>query len=78
MLRSIKISEENYRKLNSISGKLRESLRRPVSINEAITIISRQGRLSDLAGSWKSSDSEIEEFMSNLKKGWGKWSKGSA
>lgn len=27
-------------------------------------------KLSDLAGSWKMSDKEAEEFMSELKKGW--------
>lgn len=70
---SIKISEENYKILCSLSGRLREKLQRPVSIDEAIGFLHKKGKLSDLAGSWKMSDKETGELMNELKKGWKKW-----
>lgn len=75
---SIKISEENYRRLCSLSGKLREELGKPVSINEAIGSLYKKGKISDLAGIWKISNKEVEEFTGNLKKGWKKWTIRSA
>ena len=60
---SIKISKENYEKLSELSGKLRQKLKRPVSINEAISFLYKEEKLSDLAGSWKMSDTEEVEFM---------------
>ena len=71
---SIKVSEENQKNLCSLSGKLREDLHRPVSINDAISFLVKKGNLSDLAGSWKMTDDEVEEFTASLKKGWKKWS----
>lgn len=69
---SIKISEENYRALCSLSGKLREKLHKPVSINEAISFLYKRKNISDLAGAWKMSDKEAEKFMSGLREGWKK------
>ena len=70
---SIKISEENYRKLNSLSGTLREKFGKPISINDAITHLSRKMNVSDLAGSWKMNDAEAKDFTNNLRRGWSKW-----
>lgn len=69
---SIKISEENYRKLSELSGKLRYRLHKPISLNETISFLYKK-KLSDLAGSWKMSDKEANEFMKVLKKGWKSW-----
>ena len=71
---SIKISEENYKSLCELSGKLREKLHKPVSINEAISFLYKKRKLSDLAGAWEDmSSGEAEEFMDDLKKGWKRW-----
>jgi predicted CopG family antitoxin len=75
---SIKISDENYKKLCSLSGKLRVKLHKPVSINEAISFLYKKRKLSDLAGAWKMDDKEAEELTKNLKKGWSRWKTGSA
>ena len=75
---SIKISEENYRRLASLSGRLREMHGKPVSINEAIGFLYSNKKLSDLAGTWNMSDDEARLFMSDLKSGWKKWSLKSA
>jgi len=73
MLVSIKISGENYRRLCSLSGKLREEKSKPVSIDETITFLYNKRRVSDLAGSWNISDKEVGDFMANLKRGWSRW-----
>lgn len=70
---SIKISKENYERLCSLSGRLRETLYKPVSINDAISFLYNKGKLSDLAGGWKMSDKEAASFMNNIRKGWKKW-----
>ena len=70
---SIKISEENYKILCELSGKLRERLHKPVSINDAISFLYKKRKISDLAGTWKMSDKEAGEFMADLKEGWKKW-----
>ena len=75
---SIKISKENYEKLSELSGKLRQKLKRPVSINEAISFLYKEEKLSDLAGSWKMSDTEAVEFMESVRKDWKRWSAKSA
>lgn len=73
MSMSIKISEENYKWLCSLSGKLRNTLHRPVSVNDAISFLHKKRKISDLAGTWKMSDREMEKFIGDLKKGWKKW-----
>lgn len=70
---SIKISEDNYKMLCSLSGKLREKLHKPVSINEAISYLYKRKEISDLAGTWDMSDKEASRFIGDIKKGWGKW-----
>lgn len=75
---SIKISEDNHKNLCSLSGKLREELHRPVSIDEAISFLYKKRKISDLAGTWRMSDREAEEFIKELKRGWKKWTVKSA
>ena len=70
---SIKISEDNYRMLSSLSGKLRERLQKPVSINDAISYLYKRGKISDLAGAWNMGDKEAEDFMAGLREGWKRW-----
>ena len=70
---SIKISEENYKRLSSLSGRLRNKLHKPISVNEAISFLYKKRKISDLAGTLKMNDKEVSEFMKNLKKDWGRW-----
>jgi hypothetical protein len=74
---SIKISEENYKKLCSLSGKLRMKFHKPVSINEAISYLYRN-KLSGVGGSWNMADKEAEKLIQNLHDGWRKWKPKSA
>lgn len=70
--KSIKLSEETYRKLVELAGKLQAELKRPVSIEEAIKYLMKR-RISDLAGSWEMSDEEVKEIKESLRKGWRAW-----
>ena len=70
--KSIKLTEETYRKLVELAGKLQYQLKRPVSIEEAIKYLMRR-RISDLAGSWEVTDEEVREIKESLKKGWKTW-----
>ena len=73
MALSIKISEQNYKILCELSGRLREKLHKPVSINDAISYLYSRRKVSDLAGTWKMSEKEVEEFTADLREGWGRW-----
>lgn len=78
---SIKINRENYEWLSSLSGELRKELRKPVSINDALSHLKakkRKIKLSNIAGTWKMSDKDTENFLKDLKKGWKKWNIKSA
>ena len=70
--KSIKLSEETYRKLVELAGKLQAELKKPVSIEDAIRYLLKR-RISDLAGSWEISDEEVEEIKESLYKGWKGW-----
>ncbi len=70
--KSIKLSEETYRKLVELAGKLQAERGEPVSIEEAIRYLMRR-EISDLAGSWDVTDEEVEEIKRSLEKGWTAW-----
>ena len=70
--KSIKISEETYKKLVELAGKLQAELKRPISIEDAIRYLMKR-KLSDLAGSWDVSDEEVKEIKESLREGWIAW-----
>ncbi len=70
--KSIKLSEDVYKKLVELAGKLQVELKKPVSIEDAIRYLLRK-RISDLAGSWDISEEEVEEIKTSLEKGWKNW-----
>lgn len=78
--KTIKISEENYRWLLHLAGELQKIYGKPVSFDNTLTELKKMKRkkISNLAGSWKMSDAESEEFMSDIKRGWKKWKIASA
>jgi predicted CopG family antitoxin len=70
--KSIKLSEETYRKLVELAGKLQTELKKPVSIEEAIKYLMKK-RISDLAGSWEISEEEVMEIKESLRERWRAW-----
>lgn len=76
-LKTIKISEPNYRTICNYAGRLQSKLSKPISLDKALTLLFKKNKLSELAGSWKMSNHEAEIFMKNIKKGWKNWKIGS-
>ncbi len=76
-LKAIKVSKETYSQLNEIAGELQTTLKRPVSIEEAMKYLIKRkekGRkISDLAGSWNLTDREHKEIKNSLDESWKKW-----
>jgi len=76
--KSLRVDDETYRRLCEIAGKLQARLKRPVSVDEAIRSLiqmpqGKQKRITDLAGTWKLTDEELNEIMESLHKGWRRW-----
>ncbi len=74
---TVKVSEETYKKLNELAGKLRSRLGRPVSVDEALDFAMKGARRSkpgDFAGAWASmTDREEAELLGDLDKIWRRW-----
>ncbi|MBI4146892.1 hypothetical protein HY489_06170 [Candidatus Woesearchaeota archaeon] len=68
-LKTIKISEENYKWLVGYAGKIQEELKEPVSLDRALTLL-RPKKISSYAGIWKEFDDK--KLKKVLKRGW-KW-----
>lgn len=73
MSTSIKVSKENYERLCKISGKLQEELKKPVSLNQAITYLYNKTMIQDIAGTWSMTDQEEQDFKEELTRGWKQW-----
>jgi len=75
--KTIKISKEMYAKLSEIAGELQIRLKRPVSLDEAmkylISLREKTTKITDLAGSWDISDTELAEIKTSLKEAWKRW-----
>jgi predicted transcriptional regulator len=70
--KSIKLSEETYRRLVELAGKLQIEYKKPVSIDDAIKYLLKR-RISHLAGSWEVNEDELREIKESLRKGWETW-----
>ena len=75
--KTIKISKEMYAKLSEIAGELQMRLKRPVSLDEAmkylISLKEKTTKITDLAGSWDITDTELAEIKASLKEAWKQW-----
>ena len=77
MSKTVRVDEEAYMMLSEYAGRLQAKLKRPISMNEAIKHLTHQQkepqRISDLAGSWKVSDEEVDEIKESLRRAWERW-----
>lgn len=71
-LKTIKISEANYKWLSILAGDIQTSAGRPVSLDETLSRL-RTKKLGELAGSWKMSDKEAADMEKKLSEGWHRW-----
>jgi hypothetical protein len=73
MPKTIKISDENYSLLAEFAGKLQTALKKPVSIDEALSQLLGKEDIMNLAGSWNLSDKEAEILKKEIEELWSKW-----
>jgi predicted CopG family antitoxin len=82
MTKTIKISEEKYRKLLKIASDLQKEREEKVSFDDALEILMETKKNKDimgLAGAWKKmSDEEWDGIRKSLDKRWVKWKTRSA
>lgn len=73
--KTIKISKENYVWLLNLAIELQKVKERPVSFDEAIFSLKKikNQNISELAGTWISSEAEANKIKKDIKNGWGKW-----
>lgn len=76
--KTIKISTANYKTICGYAGELQKNIGEPISVDRALTFLLHRNKLSDLAGSWKMDDKEADEVLSKTRRGWKKWTIGSA
>jgi len=72
---TIRVSEDIYKELNRVAGRLRQESGHPVSMDDVLAhLIKTRGlKLSDFQGAWKMTDSEAEELFKSLRKLWSHW-----
>ena len=77
MSKTIRVDEETYRKLMEYTGRLQAEYKRQVSLDETIRYLAEDkrhaNRISDLAGSWRVTDEEVEDIRKSLAEGWRNW-----
>lgn len=77
-LKSVKIKESTYKKLNELAGIFQKKFKRPVSLDEVINLLLKKTETNtksilDFAGIWEMSDEEEKELLNELKAVWSQW-----
>jgi len=70
MVKTVKISDENYMWISKIAGKLQQDYGEPVSIDRALLYVHKSRELSQLAGSWSTPVQEVKKTTADLKDRW--------
>lgn len=73
--KAIKISEENYAWISRIAGELQIERGSPVSLDQALTFMHKQGKITELAGKSSITHKEVKRTQKELKKGWSSFNK---
>lgn len=72
---TVKVNEKTYKRLNKLAGELRARFGRPVSLDEALDYLAKEGKPKpgDFAGAWSMTDEEEAEIFEELREFWGRW-----
>lgn len=73
MVKTIKISDENYVWLTKVAGKLQNEWGQPVSLDGALSSIHKSRDLADLAGAWQLSEKQVHKTTTELRERWKSW-----
>ena len=58
--KTVKISEENYKKIRKFAGELQKEIGEPVSVDRALSFLFKKTSIKDLAGALKMTDKEAK------------------
>lgn len=76
-MKTIKVSEENYRWLLHLASELQKKHGRIVSFDVALNEIKgkkmKKKRLRDIVGRWKMSELEAKKMLGDIRGEWKKW-----
>ena len=76
-MKTIKVSERNYKWLLHLAAEIQKKRSERVSFDDALEELKvkkeEKGDIMDLAGSWEMSDEEWKEIKRSLKRGWNRW-----
>jgi predicted CopG family antitoxin len=73
MVKTIKISDENYDWLTKLAGKLQHDHGIPMSIDRALLYLHKSKNVSELAGTWQIADKQVNKTKDNIKESWKTW-----
>ncbi|MFA6889184.1 MAG: hypothetical protein WC254_06840 [Candidatus Woesearchaeota archaeon] len=73
MVKTIKISDENYVWLTKLAGKLQHEHAMPMSIDNALTYAHKSREISELAGSWHLTEKQAKKTDNDIKENWKAW-----
>ncbi len=73
MVKTIKISDENYVWLTKLAGRIQNEQGMPMSIDSALTYVHKSQSLADLAGSWHLTEKQAKKTDQTIKENWKTW-----
>lgn len=73
MVKTIKISDENYLRLTRLAGKLQQGWGMPVSIDGALEFMQKSREISEFAGAWQGTEKQTQKTVQGIKDRWRTW-----
>ncbi len=73
MVKTIKISDENYIRLTKLAGKLQSEWGSPVSIDTAVAYMQKSKDITEFAGSWLGAEKQTQKTVDGIGERWRTW-----
>ena len=73
MVKTIKISDENYGKLTKLAGRLQNEWGVSVSIDAALEFMQKSKEISEFAGAWQGTEKQTQKTAEGIKERWRTW-----
>ena len=73
MVKTVKMSDENYLRLTKLAGKLQSEWGKPVSIDAALEFMQKSREISEFSGAWQGSEKQTQKTVQGIKERWRTW-----
>lgn len=73
MVKTIKVSDENYIWLTKLAGRLQTEHGSPMSIDNALAYVHKSQHVTELAGSWHLAEKQSKKTADSIKESWKTW-----